>query len=76
MANFLVFATWLRTELAKQGISLARAADDLQSPLPTVSAWLDGTRFPSDAELRRLAEMLEIPIERLERLTGRRSEKD
>ena len=74
MANFLAFATWLRTELAKQGISLAKAADDLESPLPIVSAWLDGTRSPSEGELRRLAELLETPYDRLERLTGRRPE--
>ena len=72
MANFLGFATWLRSELAKQGISLAKAADDLRAPLPIVSAWLDGTRTPSTAELHRLAELLEIPIDRLERLAGRK----
>jgi transcriptional regulator with XRE-family HTH domain len=74
MANFLVFATWLRTELAKQGISLAHVADGLGAPLPIVSAWLDGTRSPSADELRRLAEYLETPLERLERLAGRRRE--
>lgn len=71
MANFLEFATWLRTELRRQGVSLARVADDLGSPLGVVSAWLDGTRAPSDDELRRLAEFLEVPINRLERLRGK-----
>lgn len=74
MANFLAFATWLRSELAKQGISLAMAADALEAPLPIVSAWLDGTRFPSGTELRRLAELLETPFERLEKLAGRPKE--
>lgn len=55
----------IRNQLSKLGISQVTVAERLDLSPSTISAWLKGKSFPDNANLEKLAEMLQLSIDEM-----------
>ncbi len=56
------FAQRFRAWRNSQKIPMKQIAFDLKVSVSTVSAWENGTRFPSMEHLRRIAKICQVPL--------------
>ncbi len=66
-----VFGQWLRRCLVRMDLNITGLAHLLGVSQPAVSDWINAKSIPSDENLRRLAEILNVPIRTLYVTLGR-----
>ena len=65
MDNERVFGDWLRNELDARGLTISETARRLGVSQGAVSNWVRDLRRPDADSIRRLAEVLDIPVEQV-----------
>jgi len=63
-----LFSTWLRAELAARKWTNGSLARRLNVDVVTVRAWTKGVRTPASAQFSRLADVLGVPVAKIQEL--------